>query len=130
MDKTQKQIESEYKSSIADTGGRCWRCGRTANQRPPWYHAPWFLHRHHIVSKPRKNDRRAVVVLCPACHDRQHLGPCSADPREELTLDGMLWMKHTHDADFFDPEFLASCSIKPALVLSICREIMESGKAS
>jgi hypothetical protein len=51
-------------------------------------------------------------VLCPACHDRQHLGPCSVDPREALTLEELLILKRDRDPLFLDMAFLQTCSVK------------------
>ena len=134
MEKPPKQFELEYKSFIADTGGRCWRCGRTERDKPCWWWAEWHLHPHHIVNHPRKRDRRACIVLCPACHSVQHGGKYAAFALSEngrfincrpfpLTLEQAIRLKRDRDKDFFDPEFLAAHSIKSALVESICREL-------
>ena len=132
--KTAKQIADEYRSFITDTGGVCWKCARTAYDRPRWWFAEWQLHPHHIVAKPRKRDRRACIVLCPACHSVQHDGhyaaydltdggkfpDCTA---QKMTIEETIKLKRDRDPSFFDPEFLASCAIKRELVLRICREL-------
>jgi hypothetical protein len=133
--KTKAQIKREYQTFIADTGGVCWRCGRGWSDMPHWYWAEWRIDPHHIVRKPRKNDRRAVIPLCAACHSVEHgakhtafdlssgwkFPGCKPKP---LTLEESISLKAERDPNFFDPEFLASCSVKRELVLSICREIM------
>jgi len=137
--KTKAQIKREYDRFIADTGGVCWRCGRTARDRPAWWGYPyWGPERAHIdgCNHPRKNDRRACVILDSLCHRIQHGDRFTYDltsggrfplcTQTPLELDQLLFMKLNFDPDYFDPEFLAACSIKPALVLSICREIQNS----
>jgi hypothetical protein len=133
-DKTNQQIAAEYRKMIADTGGVCWRCGRGRNNKPHWWHAEWRIDPHHIVRKPRKNDRRVVIPLCCVCHSIEHGGrftafdasSCGRFPNCKpvpLTLEEAIRIKAEKDPEYFDPEFLASCSIKRELVLSICREI-------
>ena len=137
MDKTKAQIKREYDNFIADTGGECWRCGRTTWDKPAWWWAAWGIDPHHIVRKPRKNDRRVVIALCSVCHSVEHgakhtaydlsIGGkfpwCKPEP---LTLDESIRIKSERDPEYFDPEFLASCSVKRELVLRICQEITES----
>ena len=91
----------------------CWACGRGDSDQPrektdgfDW-NAPWLLHRAHIVNKPRVEDSRAVVLLCPLCHDLSHgrLFPQIALPA--LGLEQMLWLKLVRDRSRYDREFLA-----------------------
>ena len=133
--KTARQIAAEYRTFIADTGGVCWRCGRTARDKPDWWHSDWWIHRAHLdeCNHPRRNDRRAIIAACPLCHAIQHrhrfpydltdggkFPGCTAIP---MTIEEMLWLKRDRDPSFFEPEFLASCAIKRELVLRICREL-------
>jgi len=133
---TPKQIEAAYKTFIADTGGRCWRCGRTERDKPCWYFgAPFLIERAHIdyCNHPRENDRRAVWSACSLCHKIQHrmrfmydltdggrFPLCTSIP---LTMKELLKLKRDRDKDFFDPLFLAGHSIQWRLVESICREL-------
>ena len=111
MEKPPKQFELEYKSFIADTGGRCWRCGRTERDKPLWWFAKWRIDPHHFVSHPRRNDRRAVLPLCARCHGVQHTGPYAADPNkfDKLTLAELLAIKKWVDPDYYDRKFLLTC---------------------
>ena len=84
----------------------CWGCGRGDRDPPDWYHAPWFLQRHHIVNKPRVEDRRAVILLCPVCHGRIHGERYRESQGWALTLPAQLWLKRTYDRDFYDRGFL------------------------
>ena len=137
--KTAKQITAEYKSMVADTGGVCWRCGRGAWSRPDWWSATYFgPERVHIdgCNHPRKRDRRAIVLFDSLCHRIQHGDRFTYDltsggrfplcTQTPLTLEQLLQMKLARDPNFWDPEFLASCSVKRELVLSICHEITEA----
>lgn len=110
--KTSDQIEAKYRAFVADTGGRCWRCGRGWSDRPKWWWAEWRLDPHHIVNKPRKRDRRACIVLCAACHSIQHIGPSPDDSRERLSLPELLAIKKFVDPDCWDRKFLQTCSIR------------------
>ena len=108
-----KPATPEYRTFITDTGGHCWRCGRTARDRPAWWHAEWAIDPHHIVNKPRRNDRRAVISLCRRCHDVQHTGPFKADPDKfgKLDLPELLAIKRYVDEAFCDRAFLLTCII-------------------
>lgn len=116
MNKTPSQIEAEYRTFIQDTGGRCWRCGRTASQRPAFWHAPFGIERAHIdgCNHPRRQDRRCVWSACSMCHQIQHgftfpQNEISAIP---LTLPELLAIKKFVDPDYWDREFLQTCSIR------------------
>lgn len=89
----------------------CWACGRGERCQPPWWGAPWFLHRHHIVRSPRVQDRRAVILLCPICHGRIHGDRYPQAPGVGVSLPGQLWLKRTHDPQFYDRKFLAALHI-------------------
>lgn len=93
----------------------CWWCGRGLENRPLGWGSPWLIERAHIFNNPRRNDRRAVVLLCSWCHKLQH--------GEQLVLPGvrvasiaptpanMMWLKKEFDRPWYDREFLATCKI-------------------
>ena len=124
MDKTKAQIEAEYRSFVADTGGVCWRCGRTARDRPSWWNAPFGIERAHIegCNHQRRKDRRAVLALCSLCHRVQHRDKFGKEafldlvhnyrPFRVLTLPEQLAIKSIVDPDYYDRKFLQTCSIR------------------
>lgn len=91
----------------------CWACGRGPDygHAPSWWHAPWHLHQHHIVRQPRREDRRAVMLLCPICHGRIHGARFPHEPWQTLTLANQLWLKRAHDREFYDRQFLAQSHV-------------------
>lgn len=103
-----------YEAQYADVRGHftdeCWACGMA--DRPPFWFAPWFLHRAHIVNQPRLKDRRCVVLLCPLCHSIEHGASHLEARRAPLTTANLLWLKLEHDPEFFDPELLQECSVR------------------
>lgn len=92
----------------------CWACGRSDYERPLGYSGGvWTLERAHIVSSPRRKDRRAVVLLCSLCHRLQH--------GERFTLPGappavdlanMLWLKSRFDPGYYSRAWLARSSVR------------------
>jgi len=88
------------------------------------------------VNSPRVESRKCCVLLCSLCHRIQHGDRFTYDltgggrfplcTQTPLTLEELLTMKRDRDPDFFDPEVLASCSVKRELVLNICREIQNA----
>lgn len=111
-----REIRDRYRHFVTEASPPwCWACGRGDREQPPWWHAPWFLQRHHIVRSPRVEDRRAVILLCPACHGRIH-GELYREPEVSmlrspwggaLTLPAQLWIKRTRDPDYYERAFLA-----------------------
>lgn len=103
-------IASQYKWMLVSVNNPwCWWCGRGLEHQPASWSAPWIIERAHIVNNPRREDRRAVVLLCSMCHRVQH--------GEQLVLPGMtqivrpglaqlIWMKRNRDPEFFCREFL------------------------
>jgi hypothetical protein len=92
----------------------CWACGRYERERPSWWHCrPWTIERAHIVSNPRIEDRRAVVLLCSGCHNASH-------HRERivgwtlpgLTVANLLWLKYHRDRAYYDRDFLRPFSVR------------------
>jgi len=90
----------------------CWACGAGPEfaHKPTWWHGPWVIHRHHIVRQPRRKDRRAVILLCPLCHDLAHGARFPAVDKPPLELAHQLMLKYQHDRFFFDAAFLAGSS--------------------
>lgn len=90
----------------------CWACHRTRAERPERWNAPWLMHRAHIVSSPRREDRRAVIMLCPVCHTRSH-GELLAGFEDvpQLSTGHMLSIKREADRAWYDAEFLGRCCV-------------------
>ena len=64
-----------------------------------------IIERAHIVSRPRVEDRRVVVLLCSRCHAAQTNSLFKYD-LPVCGLGNMLWLKKVFDPDCFDKEFL------------------------
>ena len=84
----------------------CWGCGRKySNDR--------FLPlvRAHLSAgagrQIRKEDRRAVVILCNDCHWR-HRHEMPAAHGDFITDAEVLWLKRERDPEFWDWEFIKS----------------------
>ncbi|MCR9292889.1 MAG: hypothetical protein NXI32_09230 [bacterium] len=102
----------EYKFMLVQTDyPHCWFCGRTAQDQPQGWFAPWVIERSHVVNKPRVEDRRVVVLLCPVCHRREHGQTLLVDDLPSPSLANMLWMKFVFDQQFWSPKFLRAHSI-------------------
>lgn len=88
----------------------CWYCGRDQFDAPEGWYAPWLIERAHVVSSPRRIDRRAVVLMCSLCHKISH-GLDIVLPGEVVlpaaSVAAMLWLKKEFDACFYDRQFLA-----------------------
>ena len=88
----------------------CWACG--ANSKPFDYFGPWLIERAHIANKPRREDRRLVVMLCTICHKASHGERIAGFIRPRLT-DGMLvTLKWLRDPLWFDLEFINRHSVR------------------
>jgi len=108
-----------YASMLQDTDYPwCWYCGRTQEDRPEPWHAPWLIERCHIVSMPRIEDRRVVVLMCSRCH-RVQSGDLLKQSLmvERPGLEQMLWLKHRFDWGQFDREFLGRFSVRKLPVM-------------
>jgi crossover junction endodeoxyribonuclease RusA len=107
-----------YENFLSDTPHKfCWWCGRTARDRPREWGALFMLERAHMVNKPRRADRRAVIILCSLCHRIQHGDIFRWLERPiggaiTITLENMLWLKAAADPDYYDPVFLRTCSVR------------------
>lgn len=87
----------------------CWLCGARPREQPRWWHAPWLIERAHIVAAPRRQDRRAVILLCSLCHRLEH--GQEIDGRVlQLTLAHKLWLKLHRDPSNYDRKFLRANS--------------------
>lgn len=111
-----------YKNMKADFPNYCWACREygTYQGKPVWWGAVWQIERAHIVNKPRQEDRRAVVLLCPLCHnslDQRNSYPHDSRPR--LTVEHAIWLKSVKDPEYYDLEFLIKNSIRIDLVPEI-----------
>ena len=106
--------------SVRDSTKRfCWIGGDTPNFRPKNWNGPWMLHVAHIASGRaraiRADDRRAVVLLSPICHDL-HVSNTDRLPfkwvcGEKLpTIDERhtLWAKQQFDPGYYDRDYLQS----------------------
>jgi len=97
----------------------CWLCGITGNVRPQGWYGEWWLQIAHIASGGGKairiDDRRAVILACPRCHDC-HVSNSDRFPskticgKEYPTVDErhFLWVKRDVDPESYDPGFLQS----------------------
>jgi len=113
MAKRRKKPDAAYVNAVAEMGGRCFRCGRTAAQKPAWWHAPFLIERSHIVNKPRREDRRAVIPLCSFCHRVQHGDRFDGFKHlEPLSMERLLEFKRFYDPDYFDLEWLQRHSVR------------------
>jgi hypothetical protein len=75
-----------------------------------------MLHRAHIVNKPRVEDRRVVVLLCPLCHNAlDQRDQYADDDRPRLTVGNAIWLKQKHDPRFYDLPFLLRHSVRQDL---------------
>ena len=93
----------------------CWAC--RGRRKPEWWHAPWNpVERAHIVNKPRVEDRRAVVLLCPLCHNAlDQRVKYANDNRPQLTVGNAVWLKIEYDPQYFDLDFLKRHSVRQDL---------------
>lgn len=90
----------------------CWYCGREGFEVPSYWFAPFLIERAHIVNKPRREDVRAVVLLCSVCHKVAHGERVVGYERRPLDQAGMVWLKSYLDRERFDPEFLQRNSVR------------------
>lgn len=91
----------------------CWTCGRSGADRPIWWAAPFRIERAHIVNKPRREDRRCVVLSCSLCHRVAHGDTFKQlDRQYEISQANMIWIKQKVDPNWYDPEFLQACSVR------------------
>lgn len=88
----------------------CWWCGRGVEHFVGIDASfPLFVQRAHVVSKPRRRDRRAAVLLCSLCHHVEHNGSLCLSGFEALTsplLAHKLWLKKVFDVRYFSLSFL------------------------
>ena len=88
----------------------CWAC--FADRRPVNYFVPWMIERAHIVNKPRREDRRLVVMLCSICHKANHGERISRHERPRLTVAMMVGLKIEHDSLWVDLEYMQRHSVR------------------
>ena len=108
-----KSIKTAYTNFLDDTRFPfCWYCGATHYQIPDWWFAPWLIERAHICNKPRREDPRAIILLCSACHKAAHGERFQAYQRKRLDLAGMLFLKSYLDGANFDLSWLQRHSVR------------------
>lgn len=109
-----KRPPRDYRDFIMRTDWPCcWACGRYVWHCPEWWAGPFFIHRAHVVSHPRVEDARVIVLLDPMCHGRAHGERYAAEPDvPALTVANLLWLKITFDKPRFDREFLQRHSVQ------------------
>lgn len=88
----------------------CWACHAT--RKPREYYGPWMLERAHVCNKPRKEDRRAVIMLCTICHKASHGEIVVGFEVPKLSVSEMIVLKRERDPEWFDLPFLQKCSIR------------------
>jgi len=88
----------------------CWACG--ASRKPMEYYGPWLIERAHIANKPRREDRRLVVMLCSICHKSEHGERLAGFERPRLTVGQMLALKLECDPDWYDLRFIQKHSVR------------------
>ena len=107
----------------------CWLCGRRESDRPSWWGAQWLIERAHIVNKPRALDRRAVVLLCSACHRRQHGDRIAGDHEgiPVLALPELMLLKLLADGEWYDEDFLQKhvVGLLPEIATSLPKEAVD-----
>jgi len=88
----------------------CWAC--YADRRPVNYFVPWTIERAHVVNKPRREDRRLVVMLCSICHKANHGERIARHERPRLTVAMMVGLKIKFDPQWVDLEFMQRHSVR------------------
>lgn len=88
----------------------CWFC--LASKKPFDYFGPWVIERAHIVNKPRREDRRLVVMLCTICHKASHGERVAGFVRPKLSAANMAYLKQQHDPEWFDLPFINAHSVR------------------
>ena len=88
----------------------CWACG--ASRKPQGYFGPWLIERAHIANKPRREDRRLVVMICTICHKASHGERIAGFLRPKLSAGQMLDIKAACDPEWYDPEFVGRHSVR------------------
>jgi len=88
----------------------CWFC--RATRKPCDYYGPWVIERAHIVNKPRREDRRLVVMLCTICHKASHGERVAGFVRPKLSAANMAHLKQQHDLEWFDLPFINAHSVR------------------
>lgn len=108
----ERERERAYVAFLRDRCDRCWICGRTANDKPDWWHGVFMIERMHIVNKPRREDIRAIIAGCSLCHRIEHGDRFPQTDREPVGMAFLLALKLAHDPDNYDPEFLQKHSVR------------------
>ena len=94
----------------------CWACGRDESQRPDGWYGPFVVERAHLVSSPRAEDVRLIVLLDTICHkvsggERIFING-QLWPLPKLTLPQLLTLKELFDPEHYDRAFMQRFSAK------------------
>ena len=112
MKRLTKQERAMYEQFM-DEFPTCMRCG----WQPGVGYRGWMIHRlenaHILGGVSRTHHRSNLVRLCSGCHrtERETIR-VEGKVLPMLTLAGKLWLKMTHDPEWYDVEYLVSISIK------------------
>jgi hypothetical protein len=71
-----------------------------------------MIERAHIANKPRREDRRLVVMLCTICHKSSHGERVANFSRPKLSANQLLEIKRSVDPEWYDAEFVGKHSIR------------------
>lgn len=81
--------DAEGWRTMAQNEDHCWACGRTRQDVPHFWWAPWLLERAHVVNKTRLRSPKVCVVLCSCCHrlsHGEHVAGCTMPPLTKAHL--------------------------------------------
>lgn len=84
----------------------CWACGAGSTERPDFWGGPFLIERAHIVSAPRVEDRRVVILLCSICHKLTHGLNLAGVTLPPFGLEVMLFLKMRFDPEYYDRAFM------------------------
>jgi hypothetical protein len=94
----------------------CWACGRDESQRPEGWFGVFCIERAHIVSSPRLEDVRLIVLLDTICHKvsggERLVVNGNPWPLPKLTRANLIYLKERFDPENFAPDFMERFSVK------------------
>lgn len=108
-DSNEYNAQTEY-AAMRSLFFSCWACG--ASRKPSSYFGPWLIERAHIANKPRREDRRLVVMLCTLCHKASHRERIAGFLRPALSPGQMVALKQFYDAEWLDLEYINKHSVR------------------
>lgn len=101
--------KAEY-DAMRSLFAHCWAC--SATRKPQGYFGPWLIERAHIANKPRREDRRLVVMLCTLCHKANHGERVAGFLRPRLSAGQLLDLKLACDSEWYDHAFINKHSVR------------------